>query len=55
MGRMWRVTGTQRSEGMASDAVDNNWVHWLICEKELFKMIFEVAWKLMERRDCKER
>ena len=32
-----------------------NWVHWLICEKELFKMIFEVAWQLMERRGCKER
>ena len=26
-----------------------------ISEKELFKMIFEVAWKLMERRGCKER
>ena len=38
---MWRVTGTQRSEGMASDAVDN-WVHWLIwVVKETFKMIFE--------------
>ena len=40
--------GHPKVGGMASDAVDNNWVHWLICEKELFKMIFEVAWKLME-------
>lgn len=40
---------------MVSDVVDNNWVYWFICEKEFFKMIFEVVWKFMERWDCKER